>query len=199
MGEPDARSDESLMLAAAEGDLVAFDALLRRYERRILSYSYRLLGDYETSRDILQQTFLNIFERRAEYRAEAKFSTFLYCVAHNLCHNELRRLRRRHTTSLEAPRAGAADEDFDWRPWLVDEAGEPLEPLSQEEEERLLREAVEQLDPMYREVIALRMFENLPFKDIADITSTSESTVKSRLRYALAYLAKALRRKLQRD
>ena len=63
MGEPDPRSDESLMLAAAEGDLVAFDALLRRYERRILSYSYRLLGDYETSRDLLQQTFLNIFER----------------------------------------------------------------------------------------------------------------------------------------
>lgn len=188
----DARTDEELMHACVTGDLGAFEALLGRYERRILSYAYRILRDYDAARDIYQQTFLNIFERRDQYRQTARFSTYAYCVAHNLCQNEIRRRRRRGASSIEQTTAG--DEEANQRDWLVDEKGrEPVEPLSRDEEDALLHRAIEDLDPLYREVIALRTFEGLAFKDIAQITGTNESTVKSRMRYALAYLERALR------
>ena len=196
MGEPDARTDEDLMHACVAGDLHAFDTLVRRYERRILSYAYRVLHDYDMARDVYQQVFLNIFEKRRQYRESARFSTYVYCVAHNLCQNELRRRRRRHISSIE--RSGAED-DANPRNWLVDDGDLPVEPLARDEEDRLLRQAVEALDPMYREVISLRVFESLPFKDIADITGVGESTVKSRMRYALGYLERALRGKLGQE
>ena len=196
MAEADARTDEELMHACVAGDLAAFGTLLERYERRILSYAYRVLGDYETARDIYQQTFLNIFEKRAQYRETARFSTYVYCVAHNLCQNEVRRRRRRKTASLERPNPG--DEDASLRQWLVDDTAEPTEPISRDEEDRLLKRAIDNLDPVYREVIALRIFEGLPFKDIAAVAGTNESTIKSRMRYALAYLDRALRGKLGR-
>jgi len=194
MADADARTDEDLMHACVAGDLAAFETLLERYERRILSYAYRILGDYETARDIYQQTFLNIFEKRSQYRETARFSTYAYCVAHNLCQNEVRRRRRRRTSSLERPNPG--DEEADLRQWLVDDTHEPVEPISRDEEDRLLKRAIDNLDPVYREVIALRVFEGLPFKDIAAVAGTNESTIKSRMRYALAYLDRALRGKL---
>lgn len=195
MADHDARTDEELMHACVAGDLAAFESLVRRYERRILSYAYRLLSDYDAARDVYQQTFLNIFEKREQYRETARFSTYAYCVAHNLCQNELRRRRRRRTTSLEHPGA-AADDEADLRGWLADDTGEPVAPLAREEEDALLRQAVADLDPAYREVVTLRVFEELPFKEIAEITGTNESTVKSRMRYALGYLERALRRTL---
>lgn len=188
----DARTDEELMRACVTGDLGAFEVLLHRYERRILSYAYRILRDYDAARDVYQQTFLNIFERRDQYRETARFSTYAYCVAHNLCQNEIRRRRRRGAASLE--QANTEDEDASQRDWLADDKGrEPVEPLSRDEEDALLHQAIAELDPLYREVIALRTFEGLAFKDIAEITGTNESTVKSRMRYALANLERALR------
>jgi len=192
MTEPDDRTDEQLMHACAAGELAAFETLLRRYERRILSYAYRYLRNWESARDIYQQTFLNLFQKRLQYRETAKFSTYVYCIAHNLCQNELRRAGRRRTTSLERAVAGG-DDQASATEWLSDQGGEPAEPLSREEEDRLLHEAIDRLDPIYREVISLRMFEGLPFREIADIAGVGESTVKSRMRYALAYLDKALR------
>lgn len=193
--DADARTDEQLMHACVAGNLPAFETLVRRYERRILSYAYRILRDYDTARDIFQQTFLNIFEKRERYRETARFSTYAYCVAHNLCQNELRRRKRRYTASIEQP--NATDEGANVRDWLADgQSGDPAEPLSKSEEDRLLHEAIGHLDPVYREVISLRTFEGLAFKEIAEIIGSNESTVKSRMRYALGYLDRALRGKL---
>jgi RNA polymerase sigma-70 factor (ECF subfamily) len=194
MAQADARTDEQLMRDSAAGDLDAFDRLVRRYERRILSYAWRILGDAEAARDIYQQTFLNIIERREHYQATARFSTYVYCVAHNLCQNEVRRRKRHRAASLERPLS--ADEQADLRQWLTADTGEPDAPLARDEEDRLLHAAIDALDPIYREVISLRIFEGLPFHDIAGITGANESTVKSRMRYALAYLDRALRSKL---
>lgn len=198
MAETDARTDEQLMHAAAAGDLAAFDLLVRRYERRILAYAWRMLGDAELARDIYQQTFLNIFEHREQYRETARFSTYAYTIAGNLCRNELRRARHRMTRSLDRPTA-SEDDEAEPESWLADTVSEPSEPLSRDEEDRLLHEAIDALDPIYREVVALRCFEGLPFKQIADIAGANESTIKSRMRYALGHLERALHGKLGRD
>ena len=194
MGEPDIRTDEQLMHACAAGETAAFEVLLRRYERRILAYAYRTLGDYDAARDIFQQTFLNIYEKRSQYRETARFVTYAYRIAHNLCQNEVRRRARRHHTSLERP--GTRDEEKDLREVLPAEGPSPLEPLARDEEDRLLQVALDRLEPVYREVIALRVFEELPFQEIADVTGTNPSTVKSRFRYALGHLERAIRGKL---
>ena len=184
------------MRACAAGDPEAFELLLGRYERRIVSYAYRFLHDSDAARDIYQQTFLNIFQRRQQYRETARFSTYAYRIAHNLCQNELRRAERRRTTSLERGPVGG-DEAAGAVQWLSDGSDGPLEPLSRQEQDRLLHEAVAELDPMYREVIALRIFEGLAFKEIAEIAGVGESTIKSRMRYALAYLERALRGRVE--
>jgi RNA polymerase sigma-70 factor (ECF subfamily) len=196
MTEPEARTDEQLMRACAAGDLGAFEILLGRYERRILSYAYRFLHDWDAARDIYQQTFLNIFQKRRQYRETARFSTYAYRIAHNLCQNELRRAEYRRTTSLERG-VKVGDEAAGAAQWLSDGGDGPLEPLSRQEQDRLLHEAVAELDPMYREVIALRIFEGLAFKEIAEIAGVGESTIKSRMRYALAYLERALRGRVE--
>jgi RNA polymerase sigma-70 factor (ECF subfamily) len=196
MAELGTKSDEQLMKACAAGDLAAFEVILKRYERRILSYAFRLVGNIEAARDVYQQTFLNIFEKRVQYRQTAKFSTYVYCIAHNLCQNELRRAERRLTGSFDRA-AGGEDDGASPADWLAGNSQEPSEPLAREEEDRLLHQAVGELDPIYREVIVLRIFEDLAFKEIAEITGVGESTVKSRMRYGLGYLDKALRGKLR--
>ena len=191
------RSDEQLMLSAAGGDLEAFETLLTRYERRIISYAWRILGDSDLARDVYQQTFLKIFEKRAEYRPEARFSTYAYFIAHRLCLNELRRAERKRTSSYDQTATSDSDESgggIDY--WYADDGPGPVEPLENAERDRLLNEALEQLDAGHRQVIVLRIFDGLPFRDIAEIIGANESTIKSRLRYALRQLDTALRRQL---
>ncbi len=190
------RSDEQLMQSTAGGDLAAFEILVTRYERRIVSYAWRILGELELARDVHQQTFLKIFEHRESYRQQARFSTYAYSIAHRLCLNELRRAERKYTSSYDqSAAASGGDEDSGGGidHWYADPGPDPIEPIEVKERNRLLHEALERLDPAQREIIALRIFEGLPFRDIAEIVQTNESTIKSRLRYALGHLDRALR------
>lgn len=195
--QPAERSDEQLMIATTAGDLHAFDTLLTRYERRIVNYAWRILGDSELARDVCQQTFLKIFQKRENYRPEARFSTYAYYIAHRLCLNELRRAERKRTSSYDQKAAASADEQGSGiENWYADSGPNPGEPLEVAERNHLLHQALEQLDVKHRQVIVLRIFDNLPFRDIAAIAGSNESTVKSRLRYGLQQLDKALRRQI---
>jgi RNA polymerase sigma-70 factor, ECF subfamily len=190
-------SDEQLMLAAAAGDLDAFEALLTRYEKRIINFAWRILGEMELARDVYQQTFLKIFEKRDQYRAEARFSTYAYAIAHRLCLNELRRAERRRTSSYDQTLAGGDDDGRSGIDhWHADDGPGPVEPLEEQERDQLLHAALSELPHIYREVVVLRIFDGLPFRDIAKVIGVNESTIKSRLRYALRQLDRALRRAL---
>ena len=182
------------MMAVRDGTFDYFGVLLRRYETRVITFAYRMVGNYETARDILQQAFMKILERADHYEARAQFSTFLYQVTRNLCINELKRSARRRSVSLDQEMYSDAGQVTFLRDALPDDTGTPEEKLILEESRNAVRRVIAKLPPIYREVVVLRIFEELPYGEISKITGAGENTVKSRMRYALERLQDAMRR-----
>src|SRR3954453_18583078 len=143
-------TDEQLMWRVKlQDDAEAFASLMSRWQKPIESLCIRMTGDMHRAEDLAQSAFARIFARRADWEPTGKFSTFLWRVALNLCHDELRRAKRRGETSLDVcTEDGAAEaEDFAARapgPDVITEANERGE---------LVRQAVLKLAPRYREVV----------------------------------------------
>ncbi|MBI4832593.1 MAG: RNA polymerase sigma factor [Candidatus Lindowbacteria bacterium] len=187
-------ADEALMESYAKGDTGAFEELLRRHRRPVFAYLCRMAGS-ELAEDIFQEVFIRVISSRATYKRTAKFSTWLYRIAHNTCVDALRRENYRKTESLFQP----AD------PRVAENGGEmliqdivpssnpgPAEELARKQLSDALKKCIARLNPEQREVFVLRQYQNLPFQEIARVVGTSESTVKSRMRYALNNLRSML-------
>lgn len=186
-------TDEMLMVRYQRGDAHAFGELLRRYKTPIYNFVMRHVRQPQTAEDITQDVFLRVVQNAAEFKHEARFSTWLYTIARNLCVDQLRKASHRRHPSLDQP-AGNSD---DARP-LGESISDPHPGASVERRatsnqvaDRIVR-AVDALPDDQREVFLLREIGNLPFKDIAEIVGVGENTVKSRMRYALERLKQAL-------
>lgn len=159
--DPDAR----LVRACGNGDRVAFETLLTRYERPIFNVAMRMLRDPDDARDVTQTTFLRVFEKLAQFDFEHRFYSWIYRIAINESINLLNgRLRF-------AP----LDEDS------VDEAAGPHEAYGDEQRGARIQAAIMKLSPEHRAVIVLRHFTECNYADIAGILGIPEKTVKSRL------------------
>ena len=180
--------DETLMLRYARGDVGAFEELLARHRRPLFGYLCRMLKNAELAEDIFQEVFIRVMKARTRYKKTAKFSTWLYRIAHNTCVDALRRENYRRTESLSEPRNARADSEMTLEDALPSPNPGPDVELERREFSETLRMCLERLSPEQREVFVLRQYQNLPFKEIALATGTSESTVKSRMRYALKSL-----------
>ncbi len=182
-------SDEQAMgRVQMTDDAHAFAQLVQRWEKPIQRLCTRMLGDPQKGEDITQDTFARIFAKRKEYEPKGKFSTFLWRVALNLCYDELRRVRRRPETPLD-------DEpnDESWAPASFQSATPgPDAQLVAQERCQLVRQAVLRLPESYRGVVILRHYENLKFREIAEVLGIPEGTVKSRMAEALTQLHKLL-------
>ena len=183
-------SDEALMLKYAKGDVGAFEQLVERHRRPLFGYLCRVLKNRESAEDTFQEVFIRVMKARSTYKKKAKFSTWLYRIAHNACIDALRREKYRKTESLSKPQ-GAESELT-----LLDAIPSPNPGPDVEFDRRqfseILRKCIERLNPDQREVFILRQYQNLPFQEIARVTGATESTVKSRMRYALKSLRKML-------
>ena len=93
-------SDEELIERFQNGDLYAFDLIVKRYKDQLINFAYRFLGDLEDSEDIVQETFLRVFRKKDAYKNVAKFSTWIYTITGNLAKTELRRRKRRKLLSI---------------------------------------------------------------------------------------------------
>jgi RNA polymerase sigma-70 factor (ECF subfamily) len=183
------RTDEELLAAYQQGDVGAFELLLRRHRAPLFTFLLRMLGDRQKADDLAQETFLRIVKGAAAWEQRARFQTWLYTIARNLCVDQSRRDRFRRTDSLDAE--GPEDE-----PAMVDSVpGREIDPSRGAESARLrpvLAKALASLPDEQREVFLLREQAGVPFKEIAELTGVNENTVKSRMRYALEGLRKAL-------
>lgn len=183
-------TDEMLMVRYRRGDRSAFAAIVRRYERPLFTFALRYLKRRELARDVTQEAFLRVVKRAGEFRHEARFSTWIFSILRNLCIDELRKEKHRLHPSLdEAPQSGG--------PSLVERVVNTSTPdveraLSQSELRRQISQALDELPADQYEVFLLREIAGLPFAEIAKVTDTPENTVKSRMRYALERLQKAL-------
>jgi RNA polymerase sigma-70 factor (ECF subfamily) len=186
-------TDEMLMVRYQRGERAAFAELVRRHNRPIYNFVLRQLRAPSVAEDVTQDVFMRLVQNAAEFKHEARFLTWLYAIARNLCIDQLRKLSHRRHASLEQP----ASNDEDARalgesiPDHSPEASTERSAVSSEVRSSIVK-AVDSLPEDQREVFLLREVANLPFRDIAEITGAPENTVKSRMRYALDRLKDAL-------
>lgn len=185
-------SDEALMIRHQRGDRTAFATLVRRHQTAIFNFAFRQLRIRSTAEDVVQETFVRVVQNAAEFKHEARFVTWLYTIARNLCIDHLRKGALRKHPSLDEARSGAEGDG----PTLGEQTADTKASVEREATGTELRvkiaAAVEELPDEQREVFLMREVANLPFKEIAEITNVPENTVKSRMRYALERLQAAL-------
>lgn len=186
-------ADEVLMLRYKEGDLEAFEILLERYQQPLFTFVFRFCNDYHQSEDLVQEVFLRLIKSAKTYEPKAKFSTYIYTFAHNICVDHFRRGKKRKTVSLSQPID--VEQDLTIEDTVKDERANPEKDYRQKSLEKALQEAVSQLPEEQREVFLLREQMNLPFEEIARVVGCLPSTAKSRMRYALQNIRQKLEKR----
>jgi RNA polymerase sigma-70 factor (ECF subfamily) len=185
-------SDEQLIGLYARGDMEAMEVLLGRYKRPIFAFIVRFVSDRARAEDLLQETFLRMIEHASSFQGSAALKTWLFRIARNLCIDELRRRKLRKHPSLDA-KPGRLEEDgqslYDRLP--VAEPGPERRTVDRDLAYRM-NIAIDALPPDLREVFVMRQVNNVSFKEIGEIVGISENTAKSRMRYALERLQRAL-------
>jgi RNA polymerase sigma-70 factor (ECF subfamily) len=169
--------------------------LYRRYSRGIFNYAYRLVGDYQWAEEILQETYLRAFSRAETFRKGARVSTWLYRIAMNLCYDHLRSPRNRPKLSLSEPADRSDDRTPEFGDRLMSPDGLPVDCAADSEKARIVREALAELPERERNVIVLRHYQGLKFREIAEVTGLTQRTVQNCLRRAREKLGWSLTRK----
>jgi RNA polymerase sigma-70 factor (ECF subfamily) len=174
----DVSADRELVAHAVAGREESFAELVRRYQRPIASYIYRVVGNYDAALDLTQEVFIKVYNSLARYRAEHKFSTWIYTIAHNAAIDHLRRMPRR-----EPSLAGGVcqtEASFGEKP-VISRTLSPEQESEKAERRAEVEAVVNALPPAYRELIELRHAHDLSYEEIAQITSLPLGTVKNRI------------------
>ena len=179
-------SDEELVARSIGGDQESFNQLVLRWERPIYALAYRVIGREEDARDVCQETFLRAFRALNGFRGQAKFSSWLYRIALNLCRDWVRKERR--TPVVQAPEELEVLEMA-----AVREPVPSVEDLvARRELTRVVERAMARLPEEQRTAIILKEYHELTFQEIADLVGCPLSTVKTRLYQGLAVLRREL-------
>lgn len=187
-------TDEELMMRYISGDYRAFEALYRRHRKPIFNFILRYVKNTERAEELLQEVFMRMVQSSKKYTKQAKFTTWLYTIARNLCIDTYRRKKHRHTISLQQSVAGDGDDGLRLEQVLegIVTEGDGERRVFSSEIRVALEKGIADLPDEQREVFLLREASQLPYKEIANIVGTLENTVKSRMRYALEYLRRHL-------
>ncbi len=179
-------TDEVLMSRYQKGEVRAFELLLSRHRKPVYNFILRFVRSRELAEDLLQETFLRLVKSAGRYEQKAKFTTWLYTIARNLCVDQSRRKKHRKAQSLDAPRGS---EEGATLLEMIPAPGMPADRQTVSNElNQKIHTALQQLSPEQREVFLMRETLDMPFRDIAEVIGASENTVKSRMRYALEKL-----------
>lgn len=158
--------DRSLIESFQSGDEFAFVALYNRYKAPVYAFCVKMLLDRAAAEDVLQETFVRVYENRERLTRPGSFKAWLFTIARNQCLNQLRRQNRQVSLGdTELPSRGET----------------PFSQLMKSEQVELVNTYLGQLKPEYREVIVLREYQNLTYEEIAAVTRNTVSSVKSRL------------------
>jgi len=170
------------MAGSLQGSKSAFEELYERYARRILGFTHRLLRDHQEAESITQEVFLRLLNNSAAYDPSRRFSTWIYAIARNLCSDALARRRpeRLHDTDC-----------------LIGQEPNPAAVSEDRETMQRLEVAIDMLPLFCREVLLLRVFDELSYRQIADIVGCPESTARSRMDLAIKRLRAHLGKNLE--
>ena len=168
-------ADRELVATAVSGVEGSFEELVRRYQRPIAAYVYRMVGNYESALDLTQEIFIKVYNSLERYRAEFKFSTWIYKIAHNAAVDHLRRSSTREQSLV----VGAEGDQFELP---IESSRLSPEQESERRERRVeIETVVRALPANYRELIILRHSQDLSYEEIVEVTGLPLGTVKNRL------------------
>lgn len=184
------QSDEELMLAYGNGDLKAFEIIYRRHSGGLFRYLMRQCGNAGDAQELFQDVWTNLIRARERYEVRAKFSTYLYRLAHNRVIDHYR--RRAHNVIYKAANPGTHDDDSELNEFPQDGALQIEDQLHLKRLTSRLLELLARLPPMQREAFLLREEGGFSLEEIAEVTGVNPETAKSRLRYAVAKLRRGL-------
>ena len=178
--DPEAEEFAVLLERAIAGDVSAFERIIVRYERRVLSLAWRLLGKQEDAQDASQEVFLRAFRYLHRFDSRRPFEPWLMKMTVNVCH-DLGKKRQRQPESLRDPDT-------------VQATGSPHDDLHSEEQRKILYQALQELPEKERAAIVLRDIEGLSTAEVAEILNSSEATVRSQICTARLKIRKAVER-----
>jgi RNA polymerase sigma-70 factor (ECF subfamily) len=170
-------SDEELIKSFQEGRIEAFNILVGRYKNPLVNFVFRYLGDLDQADDVVQETFIKVYQNKDLYRPIAKFSTWIYTIATNLAKTQLRNRNKRSIFSLHRGKRDEAEGDFEIRDdrYPADRLAESS--LAQD----IIQRALAALPEQYREAVILSDIQELSYDEICAITGMNMGTLKSRL------------------
>jgi RNA polymerase sigma-70 factor (ECF subfamily) len=170
-----AASDRELVATAVSGVDGSFEELVRRYQRPISAYVYRMVGNYESALDLTQEIFIKVYSSLRRYREEFKFSTWIYKIAHNSAVDHLRRNATREQSLVVGPEGDQFDLPVESTRLTPEQESERKERRGE------IESVVRTLPANYRELIILRHSQDLSYEEIVDVTGLPLGTVKNRL------------------
>jgi RNA polymerase sigma-70 factor (ECF subfamily) len=179
--------DVALMARVGAGDHAAFRALVERHQDAVVGTVAKMLGNPSDAEDIAQQVFIRVWRHAAQYRPDAKFTTYLFTIARNLVFNETRRRSRRKEVSADER------EESSHLQVAADESTNPDSEMLRAELQQAVDRAINALPEVQRMAVVLRRYEQMPYEQIAGVLKLSLPAVKSLLFRARTTLREALR------
>ena len=179
-------SDKELILRFQQGDELAYVELVNRYRNRLMNFVFRFVGSFQEAEDIVQDTFVKLYQKKDYYRPISEFSTWIFTIASNLAKTELRKRKRRKVSYLS--QIGIEEKDFDI----------PVEDTTDEETvgeytESQIQDAIQSLQLHFRTALILRDIEELSYEEISKILDVPLGTIKSRINRARLQLQEKLK------
>ena len=168
--------DDVLVQKCKNGDLDAFDQLVKRYESKVYTLAYRFTGNHADANDLAQETFIRIYQALPSFRGDSSFATWLYRIASNVCRDELRRQQRRKKISLDEVMSQSGCNLS-----LAYDSESPEESLEKSELQRAVQNCLNALSDEHRLILIMREIQGLSYEEIAAALDCSLGTVKSRL------------------
>lgn len=189
MKKHDPGYDSSLITRFLSGDTKAFEPLINQYRQALYSYLCRMVNDSEAAKDLFQDTMMNILKSLPKYQEHQKFSNWLFSIGHNVAMNYIKKQKKTFAIISEQT---VFDIGTEFNHALVDHRFSPEKMISKTELQEILKSSIEKLSVEQKEVLLLREYSGLPFKEIAEMLNCPLNTVLGRMRYALLNLRKII-------
>lgn len=182
---------DTLIVRAREGDKGAQSKLVQLWYKRIYNFGYKFFFDHDLAMEVAQKTFISMHRNIEGLQETSRFKSWLYTIAVNYCREELRKRKANRSVSLHDLRPGESEESYRWEA-SSSRSENPERQLRHSELSDLLQQCLLELSDEQREVVIMKEYEGLKFREIAEALQISENTVKSRMYYGLDGLKKIL-------
>ncbi|MCX7984241.1 MAG: sigma-70 family RNA polymerase sigma factor [Bacteroidetes bacterium] len=175
-GDEEREYEEQLISSAKDGNVQAFEALVRKYQKRVLNLAYLMIGDRDRAEDVTQDVFVKVYKKLHYYSKNTSFYSWLYRLTVNECIDELRKRKIRKVFSLDF----LAEDGYE-RFYSENTSELPTTEIYNREQREVIQKALQMISKEHREVLLLREYENYGYNEIAETLGISVQAVKSRI------------------